>query len=79
MKWYQFHLSTTVAVTLLAGALLGLNLTPQQPPDLPITQRNSFEVVGHSYGWPSAWDEARVERKFPPDMPESQRMTLLMA
>ena len=28
MKWYQFHLSTVLFVTLVASGLLGVNLTP---------------------------------------------------
>jgi len=77
MKWYQFHLSTFLILTLIAGVLLGLNLTPQPPPQLN-SNRDSFYVTGHSYGWPSQWDEARVERRIPPGLTELQRLTLEM-
>ncbi len=62
MKWYQFHLSTVVIVTLTAGVLLGINLTPKPPPKI---DRPEFEVVGHSYGWPSSWHDAKVVRMIP--------------
>jgi hypothetical protein len=59
MKWYQFHLSTMIAVMLAASVLLGLNFTPQPPPKV---DREGFDVIGHSYGWPSVYHDAKVVR-----------------
>jgi len=64
MKWFRFHLSTMVAVTLVFGALLGLNLRPEQKtglidnyknyPQLVWTFPSGTKIVQESYGWPAA-------------------------
>jgi len=62
MKWFRFHLSTMVAVTLVFGALLGLNLRPNhQTVETDVTNRynsnRSFMATSpideDVYGWPT--------------------------
>jgi hypothetical protein len=76
MKWYQFHLSTALLATLVAAVLLGINLTPKPPPTI---DREDFEVVGNSYGWPSTWHNGKIVDKVLPPQWWNQQQNLGLA
>jgi hypothetical protein len=57
VKWYQIHLSTLLAVTLLASPLAWLNVCEQDISVRPITRRyESTPAHIRGRGWPMAFE-----------------------
>ena len=64
-RWFQFHLSTALVLTVTAGALLGMNITPRGElnrflPALKIGTGDSTVPISAYYvrdywGWPWEW------------------------
>jgi hypothetical protein len=61
-RWFQLHLSTVVVLTLVAGGLVGLNVTPRES-KIYVRQSvlqieewqstNPNPLIVSSYGWPT--------------------------
>jgi hypothetical protein len=61
-KFWQFHLSTAVILIIVAGGLIGVNLTERMPHfEDPEVNHELFllgeERIEHQYGWPMIAEE----------------------
>jgi hypothetical protein len=71
-RWFQFHLSTAMILMVVAGAVLGMNMTRraelnQLPARLKIgVGGEAVQVTAHSMrtyiGWPLEWERDNVDR-----------------
>ena len=73
-RWFQFHLSTALILTVVAGVVLGLNMTRRAvvnpaAPGLKIGMGDSAVPVTAYFmrtylGWPFEWERENVDRSY---------------